>query len=93
MKRFIVEQLGLVQVEATRRFVVELPDHVSEKQAQDLVESKQETFPDNDDMAWRDQPDRSWSGYDVEITETHVYDPGAPNTDELRVIRLESNDK
>ena len=67
--------------------------NISEEQAQNLVESKQDTFPDNDDMAWRDQPDRSWSGYDVEIEETDVYDPdavmGAPSTEGLRVIKLE----
>lgn len=31
MKRFIVEQSGFVQVEAGRRFIVEVPDHINEE--------------------------------------------------------------
>ena len=92
MKCFIVEHTGLVQVEATRRFVVELPDNVSEKQAQDLVENGEVERPDDDGMGWWDTPDRQWVGCDVEIEETDVYDPdavmGAPSTEGLRVIRL-----
>ena len=93
MKRFIVEQTGLVQVEATRRFVVELPDHVNKEQAQVLVENEQVELPDDDGMGWWDTPDRQWVGCDVEIEVTDVYDPdavmGAPLTEGLRVIKLE----
>ena len=93
MKRFIVEQTGFVQVEAYRSFLVEVPDHISEEQAQDLVENGEVELPDDDGMAWRDQPDRQWVGFDVEIEETDVYDPdavmGAPSTEGLRVIKLE----
>lgn len=96
MKRYIVEQTGFVQLEATRRFVVEVPDHISEDQAEQLVENAQEAFPEDEGMEWWDHPDRSWTGYDVEITETEVYDPdavwGSPRTEELKVIRLEGHD-
>jgi hypothetical protein len=97
MKKFIVEQLGYVQLEATRMFVVEVPDHISEEQAQELLEDLQEPLPDEGKMAWWDEPDRSWSGYDVEFTETEVYDPetvvGGPKTDGLTVVRLKGLDK
>lgn len=93
MKRFIVEQTGYVQLEATRRFVVEVPDDMNEEQAQELLEDLQEPLPDDEGMAWWDEPDRSWSGYDVEFTETDVYDPetvvGGPKTEGLRVMTLE----
>ena len=94
MKRFIVEQNGFVKVEAFRVFVVEVPDHITEEQVQEFVET--ETFPEDEDMAWWDEPDRSWSGYDVEFTDTEVHDPdafvGGPDTKRLKVIRLEGLD-
>jgi hypothetical protein len=94
MKRFIVEQNGFVQVEASRRFIIEVPDHISEGKAQELVEGDQVLLPDDEGMEWWDMPDRKWSGYDVEIEETDVYDPEtllvAPSTDGLRVIRVEA---
>ncbi len=96
MKRFIVEQIGYVQLEASRRFVVELPDHISEEEAQELVESGDVPLPDEDGMEWTDELDQKWIGYDVEIMETDVYDPepvtGSRSTAGLRVVRLEGQE-
>jgi hypothetical protein len=93
MKRFVVEQTGMVQLEATRRFVVEVPDHFTEDQTEDLLQHT--SLPDEEyeeDMAWSDDLDRLWIGYDVEIDSTDIYDPdnvaGAPATDGLKVITL-----
>lgn len=51
----------------------------------------EESSPDKDGLEWYDTPDRSWVAYDVEITDTEVYDPDsvvcAP-TDGLKVVRL-----
>src|SRR5262245_15809138 len=92
MKRYIVDQLGFVLVEASRRFVVEVPDHISEEQAQELVENDSVPLPDDDGMEWWDTPDRKCLGYDVEIEETDVYDPqtvlGGPSVEGLRVIQF-----
>jgi hypothetical protein len=92
MKRFIVEQTGLVQVEASRRFLVEVPDHISEKQVQELLENEDVELPDDDGMGWWDTPDRQWVGCDVEIEDTELYDldavMGGPSTEGLRVITL-----
>lgn len=97
MKKSIVDQLGYVQLEATRRFVLEVPDDIGEEQARELLEDLQEPLPDEGKMAWWDQPDRSWSGYDVEFTETAVYEPetdfGAAKTDGLTVVKLKGLDK
>ena len=93
MKRFIFQQTGFVQIEACRSFLVEVPDHISEEQAQVLVENGEVELPDDDGMGWWDTPDRQWVECDVEIEETDVYDPdavmGAPSTEGLRVIKLE----
>src|SRR5262249_51190364 len=92
MKRFIVEQTGYVQIEACRSFVIEVPNHISKEQAQELVENGEAELPDDDSMGWWDTPDRQWVGCDVEIEVTDVYDPdavtGRPSTEGLRVIRL-----
>lgn len=96
MKRFIVEQSGYVQLEASRLFVVEVPDDMSEEQAEALVDELQDTFPEDEGMAWRDDLGRNWSGYAVEFSETEVYDPdvvvGGPTTKGLTVIRLKGFD-
>lgn len=95
MKRFIVDQTGFVQLEATRRFIVEVPNHISEEQAQELVDAGQVSLPEDEGMEWWDTPDRKWLGYDVEIEDTDVYDPEtsfvAPRTEGLRVICLETD--
>jgi hypothetical protein len=92
MKRYIVEQNGQVQVDASRRFVIEVPDHITEEQAQDLLVSETVTLPEDDGMEWWDLADRKWVGYLVEIEETDVHDPetiwGTPSVEGLRVIRL-----
>ena len=92
MKLFIVEQTGFVQIEAYRSFLVEVPDHISEEQAQDLVENGEVELPDDDGMGWWDTPDRQWVGCDVEIEDTELYDldavMGGPSTEGLRVITL-----
>ena len=93
MKRFVVDQVGFVQVEATRRFLVEVPDHVTEEQAQELVLQSEDTFPADDEMAWTDDGIRNWVGYDVEIENTEVYEPtemmSAPPLEGLTVIKLQ----
>lgn len=97
MKRFVVEQNGFIQVEASRRFLVEVPDHISEEEARKTLEDLQDRLPDNEGMEWRDEPDRNWVGYDVEIEGTEVYDPDtefvAPATEGLIVIKLDGLDK
>ena len=92
MKRFVVEQDGEVLLEATRRFVVEVPDHFTEEQTAALLEKAQASISDEEGMEWSDDLDRKWVGYDVEIGTTEVYDPdtvlGAPAAEGLKVIRL-----
>jgi len=90
MKRFIVDQTGFVQLEASRRFIIEVPDHISDEQAQELLDEGQVSLPDDEEgMEWWDTPDRKWVGYDVDIEDSDVYEPGIVRTDKLRVIRLE----
>lgn len=93
MKRYIVDQIGFVQVEATRRFVVEVPNDISEEEAQQLLEEGHLPLPEGDGMEWWDTPDRKWLGYEVEIEDIEVYDPetvmGTPSTDGLRVVWLQ----
>lgn len=90
MKRFVVDQHGIVEVEASRSFIVEVPDHISEEQVQELIANG--PLPDEDGMEWWDTPDRKWLGYDVDIEETVVYEPENPGAEGLSVIRLEVED-
>jgi hypothetical protein len=87
MKRLVVEQEGMVQLEAARRFIVEVPDHFTEEQTEELLQRT--TLPDEEGMEWADG-DRLWAGYDVEIDTTCVYDPdtNTVSEDELKVIKL-----
>lgn len=93
MKTFVVEQIGQVQIEATRIFVVEVPDHTSEDEIQELLEEMQSDLPDNENMAWEDETKQKWSGYNVEDIETVVSDPGTvmggPSTEGLSIVQLE----
>jgi hypothetical protein len=90
MKLFVVERSGMVQLEAARQFVVEVPDHFAEDQTEELLQHT--SLPDEEDMEWADDLDRRWIGYDVEIDTTDIYDPdyvaGAPAPDGLKVITL-----
>jgi len=91
MKRFVVEQTGMVQLEATRQFVIEVPDHFTEDQTEELLQHT--SLPDECGMEWADEHGRQWVAFDVQIDTTDVYDPdtvaGAPRTEGLKVIKLE----
>ena len=97
MKRFIVEQKGFVQIEACRRFLIEVPDHFSGELARQWVEAEEESLPGDDSMAWCGGLSDHYVGYDVEIAETDVHDAGAatgaPATDGLRVVSFDGLDK
>ena len=90
MKRFVVEQTGMVQLEATRQFVVEVPDHFTEDQTEELLQHT--SLPNEEGMEWTDG-DRLWTGYDVEIDTTCVYAPDTNAVSEggLKVIKLGDN--
>lgn len=88
MKRFYVEQLGNVQVEATRSFIVEVPDDFTEEQAQDLLRDFDRQLPDTEGMEWRDHDDRDWVGVDVDVLETDIYDADTVETGKVVVITL-----
>ena len=89
MKRFVVEQTGMVQLEAARQFVVEVPDHFTEDQTEELVQHT--SLPDEYAMVWADEHGRQWAAFEVEIDTTFVYHPDTHtvNEDELTVIKLE----
>lgn len=93
MRKLIVEQTGSVQVEAERRFVVEVPDDVTDEQAEELLREMQDAT-DVDEVEWTDDGGRHWVGFDVECVETEVHDPdtvvGSPGVTGLRVIRLDT---
>jgi hypothetical protein len=93
MKRYVVEQNGIMQLEAARRFLVEVPDHFTEDQTEALLEKLEGSLPDEEGMEWTDGIDRKWLGVDVEIDTTNVYDPdsvaGARTKEGLKVITLE----
>jgi hypothetical protein len=95
MKRFIVEQLGFVQVEAERRFLLEVPDDCTLEEAAELLEGVSESSLDGEGMEWTDNNDQNWLGFNVQIDTTEVYDPdtvaGAPPTEGLKVIMLGDN--
>jgi hypothetical protein len=74
MKRFIVEQLGYVQMKPARRLLVEVPDHFTKEQAEELLQDAQSALP-SDGLWWTDDLDCKWDGFDVEIEEIWVYDP------------------
>jgi len=91
MKKFLVEQAGYVQLEASRRFLVEVPDDLTREEVQELVKEAEWSLPDDEDMAWKDDLDRGWIAYDVEIESTDVLDADAvaeESTQRLKVIRL-----
>jgi hypothetical protein len=90
MKRFVIEQTGMVQLEAERQFVVEVPDHFTEDQTEELLQHT--SLPDEEGMEWA-EGDRLWAGYEVEIDTTCVYDSDthAVNKDGLKVIKLGDN--
>lgn len=82
-----------MKVEAERRFLVEVPDNVTEEEAKALVEEAQDSLPDSEGMDWIDGNDRGWIGFEVEIEYTGVSDPdtvaGGASTKGLRVISLD----
>jgi hypothetical protein len=86
MKRFVVEQTGMVQIEVTRQFMVEVPDHFTEDQTEELLHHT--SLPDEEGMEWTDELQRQWVAYDVEIDTTCAYDPdpNAASEDGLKVI-------
>jgi hypothetical protein len=88
MKRFYVEQLGNVQVEAARSFIVEVPDDFTEEQAQELLRDFDRQLPGTEGMEWRGDDDRDWVGFDVDVLETDIYDADNVKTEGLEVIRL-----
>lgn len=90
MKKFIIEQTGYVQVEATRRFVVEAPDDVDDGQVYDLVKAA-EPAADDEDMAWRDELDRKWIGFDVDVAEIDVCEAESdePSLEGMKAIKLD----
>jgi hypothetical protein len=93
MKRFVVEQTEMVQLEADRRFLLEVPDDCTLEEAAELLEGVSEALLDREGIEWTDNNDQNWLGYNVEIDTTEVYDPdavsGAPPTEGLKVIKLE----
>lgn len=88
MKRFYIEQLGNVQVEAARSFIVEVPNDFSEEQAQELLHDFDRQLPGTEGMKWRDHDDRDWVGFDVNVLETDIYDADSRDTKGLEVITL-----
>jgi hypothetical protein len=89
MKKFIVEQVGMVQVEAGRKFVVEVPDDCTEEQAEELFQAAEESMSNTEGMGWTDDNDRLWVGFDVEIDDTDIYEPiTMKEMEELSVITL-----
>ena len=90
MRQFVVEQTGYVQVEATRRFVVEVPDDIDGDEVYERM-IKAEPEPEDEDMAWRDDTDHLWIGYDVDVWETDVCEAEAddPSLAEMKTIKLE----
>jgi hypothetical protein len=81
----------MVQLEAERQFVVEVPDHFTEDQTEELLQHT--SLPDECGMEWADEHGRQWVGFDVEIDTTSVYDPDTNTVTEdgLKVINLEDN--
>ncbi len=71
MKRFIVEQNGCVQVYASRSFIVEVPDEIDEEGVYERV-TKGSPVAEGEDMAWCDELDRRWIGFDVDVIENDV---------------------
>lgn len=92
MKRFIVEQRGYVQVEAGRAFVVEAPDTVSEEEVYDLLKTA-EPVAEDEDMAWCDELERRWIGFDVDVMEIDVCEAEADEEPYLKVVRLDELEK
>jgi hypothetical protein len=91
MKRFVVEQTGMVQLEATRQFVIEVPDHFTEDQTEELVQDT--SLPDEVGIEWADEDGRQWVAFEVEIDATSVYEPDTCGDNEhgLKVIKLGDN--
>ena len=92
MKKLIVEQVGYVQIEVERTFVIEVPDGVSECDAERALDGD-DTPSDADDIEWTDDSGQGWLGFSVESIETQVYDPdevlGAPRPEGLKAVRLD----
>jgi hypothetical protein len=94
VRKLTVQQRGLIQVEVERTFAVEVPDDMTEEQAQELLENMDDSLSDDEGMAWEGggKAGGTWIGYDVEVEETEVHDPalcgGWPKPEGLTVIRL-----
>ena|SRR5579884_1164725 len=93
MKKLLVEQTGSVQVQAERKFVVEIPGDLSEEQIEQL-RRRLFTNPDVEEIEWTDEDGCLWSGFDVEFVDTVVHDSdavlGKPTMEGLKVVRLDA---
>lgn len=89
MKRLIVEQMGYVQIEVKRAFVIEVPDGVSADDAKRAL-NEGEPPSDTDNILWTDEDGTEWMGFHVEDINNWVYDPdevlGAPRHEVQQAI-------
>lgn len=91
MKRFIVDQVGFVKLEADRRFLMEVPDDCTEEEVQELIEEAQDSLPESEGLEWMGEGQK-WSGYEIEVEYTDVSDPetvAGGEAESLKVIRLD----
>ena len=91
MRKLIVTQTGVIQVQGSRRFLVEVPDDFTTTQVEKLLQETQ-FGTDADEAEWSDESGSRWVGFDVEGVDTDVCDPdtvlGSPNMEGLKVISL-----
>jgi hypothetical protein len=88
MKTMMIEQTGSVQVDVTRKFLVEVPDDCDREQALGLL-GEMESHTHLDDAEWADDDGTRWVGYDVEFVDTAVRDLGPVDGEvDLKAVRL-----
>jgi hypothetical protein len=91
MKKLIVEQTGSVQVQAERKFVIEVSADLTEERMEQLRRRLFDT-PEVEEIGWADEDGRLWSGFDVEFVDTVVHDPDAVlsglTVEGLKTVRL-----
>ena len=92
MKRFFVEQTGYVQIYATRRFVFEGPDDMDEQEVEEVVKDRALVIREDEGLAWKDDLDRKWSGYDEEIWDTHIHEADYDTDASLKGLTLVTKD-
>ena len=91
MKQFIIQQTGYAQVEVERRFVIEVPDDITEGQVEqgwaEWIESKEADLAE--ELAWMTDDGTGWIGYEVEGVETNVDDIDPVQAKAQLIINLE----